>query len=275
MGLPNALLNIDRKFIFAGVALSIAIPLLNPIGFGTSVTRQVQNVYDFVEKLEEGSTVILSFDYEPSTMAELDPMARTLLKHLFRKKARVLGMALLAGAPGIAESILQEEADAAEKEYGIEWVFLGYVPAPTAAMLRIGEDISMVYPTDQYGTLITEFPLMRSVKNYRDIDLVISLSSTAMPQFWAQYAHDRYGAPVAVGATAVEAIRMYPYHDSGQIVGFLGGLKGAAEYETLVGQPGEGIKGMDAQTIAHLFMVLMIVIGNVGHVIERRRGKSS
>jgi len=270
MKLSKILLGIDRRYIFIGVALSIALPLLMPIGFGTSVTRQVQDVYDFVENLEDGSTVIMSFDYEPSTMAELDPMARSMLKHLFRKNARILGMALLAGAPGIAENVLREETELAGREYGEDWVFLGYVPAPTAAMLRIGEDISMVYPTDQYGTPLTEFPVMKGVKNYRNIDLVISYSSTAMPQFWAQYAHDRYGAPVAVGATAVEAIRMYPYHDSGQIVGFLGGLKGAAEYESLMGEPGEGIKGMDAQTIAHLFMVLMIIIGNIGHFAERR-----
>jgi len=270
MKVSKILLGIDRRFIFIGVALSIAIPLLMPIGFGTSVTRQVQDVYNFVENLEDGATVIMSFDYEPSTMAELDPMARSMLKHLMRKNAKVLGMALLAGAPGIAENVLREETELAGREYGIDWVFLGYVPAPTAAMLRIGEDISMVYPTDQYGTPLSEFPIMKGIKNYRNIDLVISYSSTAMPQFWAQYAHDRYGAPVAVGATAVEAIRMYPYHDSGQIIGFLGGLKGAAEYESLMGEPGEGIKGMDAQTIAHLFMVLMIIIGNIGHFAERR-----
>jgi len=67
---------------------------------------------------------------------------------------------------------------------------------------------------------------------------------------------------------------MYPYHDSGQIVGFLGGLKGAAEYEALVGAPGEGIRGMDAQTISHLFIVLMIILGNVGYAMTRWRART-
>jgi len=220
--------------------------------------------------MEEGSAVLISFDYEPSTMAELDPMAEAMLKHLFTKDAKVMGMTLLPGGPGVAENVLRNEHDAAGREYGKDWVFLGYVPDGTAAMLRIGEDISMVFPTDQYGADLKAFPMMKRVKNYRDIALVIALSSTAMPQYWAQYAHDRYGAAVAVGGTAVEAVRMYPYYDSGQIIGFLGGLKGAAEYEVLNRIPGSGVQGMDAQTIAHLFMILLVILGNLGYFLERR-----
>jgi len=39
---------------------------------------------------------------------------------------------------------------------------------------------------------------------------------------------------VAVGVTAVMAADLYPYLQSGQLVGMLAGLKGAAEYEKLV-----------------------------------------
>lgn len=270
MSFYKFMLDIDRRIIFAGVALTIAIPLMKPIGFGTYVTRQVKDVYDYIESLEDSVAVLISFDYEPSTMAELDPMAEAMLKHLFTKNARVMGMTLLPGGPGVAENVLQKEHHAAGREYGTDWVFLGYVPDGTAAMLRIGEDISMVFPTDQYGTPLSSFPMMNGITNYRDIGLVIGLSSTAMPQYWAQYAHDRYGAAVAVGGTAVEAVRMYPYYDSGQIVGFLGGLKGAAEYEALISSPGSGIRGMDAQTIAHLFIVFMVIIGNMGYFFQRR-----
>jgi hypothetical protein len=66
---------------------------------------------------------------------------------------------------------------------------------------------------------------------------------------------------------------MYPYYDSGQIVGFLGGLKGAAEYEALISSPGSGIRGMDAQTIAHLFIVFMVIVGNIGYFFQRRAEK--
>ena len=36
-------------------------------------------------------------------------------------------------------------------------------------------------------------------------------------------------------------------------------------------RPGLGIKGMDAQSVAHLLMLSFIVIGNVGYFLSRRQ----
>jgi len=46
-----------------------------------------------------------------------------------------------------------------------------------------------------------------------------------------------------------------------------------SEYEKLVGVPGIGTSGMDAQSIAHLVIVLFIIFGNVAFFIERQRQK--
>jgi tetrahydromethanopterin S-methyltransferase subunit D len=58
---------------------------------------------------------------------------------------------------------------------------------------------------------------------------------------------------------------------SGQLTGLLGGLKGAAEYETLVDRKGRGLKGMDSQSIVHLLLVGFIVLGNVILLYQRRK----
>jgi hypothetical protein len=50
-------------------------------------------------------------------------------------------------------------------------------------------------------------------------------------------------------------------------------MPGAAEYEALIGVPGIGTSGMDAQSVAHLVIVLFIVLGNIGYFIERHRSK--
>ena len=47
-----------------------------------------------------------------------------------------------------------------------------------------------------------------------------------------------------------------PFVVSKQIQGILAGMPGAAEYESLVGKPGIGTSGMDAQSLAHLIIVL-------------------
>ena len=71
--------NIDRRIIFIVMALAVIIPLAVrltlpiPIDEGPS-----KNMYDAVDALPPGSTVLLSFDYDPSTMPELQPMAIAL-----------------------------------------------------------------------------------------------------------------------------------------------------------------------------------------------------
>ena len=50
-------------------------------------------------------------------------------------------------------------------------------------------------------------------------------------------------------------------------------MPGAAEYEALTGSPGIGTSGMDAQSIAHLVIVLFIVFGNITYFIETQRSK--
>ena len=51
---------------------------------------------------------------------------------------------------------------------------------------------------------------------------------------------------IAGGSTGVGAPQFFPYCPL-QLVGLMAALKGAAEYETLIGRPGLGTRGMPAQ----------------------------
>ncbi|MFQ6003090.1 MAG: hypothetical protein ACE5KJ_05025, partial [Candidatus Zixiibacteriota bacterium] len=62
----------------------------------------------------------------------------------------------------------------------------------------------------------------------------------------------------------------YPFLASGQIVGLLGGLKGAAEYEILIQKPGMGQRGMDAQSVSHLVIILLVILGNTSYFLRRK-----
>jgi len=67
------------------------------------------------------------------------------------------------------------------------------------------------------------------------------------------------------------ATSFFPFLNSGQMVGMVAGLKGAAEYEKLIEIPGRAARGMDAQSIAHLVMIGFIVLGNIAYFMGRRR----
>jgi hypothetical protein len=270
MAFYDCLMSIDRRVIFLSIGLAVAIPILVPIGIPVQVSQETRSFYDQMASLKPGDVILLSFDYEGDVMAEVDPMAVAVMKQAFSKDVKVIALTTYAGGTGIAERILSDAASQYGKTYGIDYVFLGYNPDWSGTILRLGESFKATYPTDQYGKSTNEIPLMQHVETYRNIALLVSISGSALSEYWAIWAGGRYGVKVISGNTAIQAILIYPYYQARQILGFLGGLKGAAEYETLLGKPGMGVRGMDAQSVAHGLMVVFIIVGNAGFFLARR-----
>jgi hypothetical protein len=278
LNIIDKFLSVDRRYIFIVVAIGVIIPFLAPLKLGVTESPPVKRVYDFIEDYPEGSdkAVLVSFDYDPSTQPELSPMAEAILIQCFEKKIPVVAICLHPGGPGLALEALSVTADRAGAVYGEDYVFLGYKVGGSAVILSMGENIKTVFPIDYWGTSVEELPLMGKVANYNDIHLAITLSGTTYPDVWVAFAHERYDANVAAGVTAVMAADYYPYLQTGQMVGLIGGLKGAAEYEKLIGyedifgKPGKGIKGMDAQTVIHVFIVLIVILGNIAYMMTLR-----
>jgi len=275
MKLHEILMSIDRRIIFLSIALAVAIPLLVPMRLPVQVSQETRDFHRELESLLPGERILLSFDYEGDVMAELNPMSIAVLRHAFSKGLKVIALTTYAGGTGIAERILSDAATEFNKQYGIDYVFLGYNPDWSGTMLRLGESFRATYPTDQHGRSTAEIPLMQEVETYKDIGLIVSISGSALSEYWAVWAGGRYGAKVISGNTAIQAILIYPYYKAGQIKGFLGGLKGAAEYETMIEHPGLGTSGMDAQSVAHSLMLIFILVGNIGFFLSRKASKQT
>jgi hypothetical protein len=75
-----------------------------------------------------------------------------------------------------------------------------------------------------------------------------------------------------VGAcTAVSTPEYTPYYNAGQLLGLVGGMSKAAEYEVLVGKAGTAAKGTDVLNFGHLVVIAAILLGNVVYFVGRRR----
>ena len=262
------LLRLDRRIIFLLVGLATLLPLLYPVGLPVYVSPEVKKIYDYVESLPAGTLILLSFDFEPGGKPELYPMAIGLLRHAFQKNLKVLGVTLWPAGAGLAESALTQVAREHSKERGQDYVFLGYAPGEANAVISMGQDFRAAFPTDYAGTKIAEIPLLANVRSLRDIPYVISLS-VGFPgiETWYVYGKEKYGFELGGGCTAVSAPRFYPLLDTGQINGLLGGLRGAAEYELLLGKQGKAIAGMDAQSATHFLIIFLIVICNAAYFL--------
>jgi hypothetical protein len=138
----------------------------------------------------------------------------------------------------------------------------------------IVSNIRKLYSTDARGTLTDKIPMMEGINQLADFDFIFTASAGYPGTVeWVQYGADPTGVPMSTGVTSIQVNEVMPYVQSGQVKGILAGMPGAAEYEKLVGVPGIGTSGMDAQSIAHLVIVLFIIFGNVTFFIERQRQK--
>lgn len=274
---------VDRRVIYILMAASVFLPLafrLNfpiPVGEGPS-----KDLFDYLDALPEGSTVLVSYDYDPSTMPELQPMAVSLAQHLFTRRIRIVAMALWPQGASLSQDALSSVSDSLGAEQYVDWVNLGYTVGAGVSIVRMGSSIRAVFPQDKDGMPYDSIPLLGSVTSLRDIDMVVSLSAGDPGiHAWVMMAGDRFGIPVGGGCTAVSAPEFYTYLGTGQLVGLLGGLKGAADYETLIRQGASGAPGgtatpgMAAQSVAHLVIMVFIVLGNITYLTTRRSRKGA
>jgi hypothetical protein len=277
--------NLDRRVIFSLIALAVIVPLIFRISFEEHPTTIVQKIFDKVESLPAGSKILLPFDYGPSTAPELEPMAFAVLRHCCEKNHKMYIMALWPTGQVQAllaiDSIIEDEFP--EKVYGTDYVHLGYKAGGYGLINTMLADLKKMYTTDVEGTAIDDIPMMRDVQTLRNFAFICNFSAGSPGlKEWVQFAGDPGDIPVAGGCTAVSAPLLYPYYPR-QMLGMMGGLKGAAEYEAAltIGYPKyaqinqRAISIMGPQAIAHLVIILLIIIGNITFFIEKKRQKKS
>jgi len=267
---------IDRRILFGLIFASVIFPLFLPLSLPVPVTPETQTFFDAVEALPDSSIVMLPFDFWPSTLAETEPMAIVGLRHLMRKHCYVVGLSNVGmGGPSIADRVLDSIGSEFGRTYGVDYVNLGYKPDYRAVMLGMGTRISDIFPTDHRGTPLNELPLMQRVPNYDSVTFIFVVSDNVAVDYWVGLVNARFGVPMGAGVTAVMAPKSLSFVQAGQLVGLLGGMKGCAEYENLLGYPDRAIRGMDSQSMIHLLIVIFIVLGNIGYFASKRRSRTA
>ena len=278
-----ALGSMDRRIIFLIVGLSVLLPKLIPEYFTLPIKASThsQRVFEEINNLENGSKVLVSFEYGPSTKPEIHPSSIALLNHLFMKDIQVYAVALWPDGNFMATEAFSEVENTFGLQYGKDYVNLGYKPGGEAVVKGIASNIRMMYTADLLGNNIDDIQMMQSVNKLSDFDLVFSLSA-GYPgsKEWVQFGCDPHNIPMSTGCTSIQVTDIIPYVENDQIKGILSGMPGAAEYEQLVEvelykqgikvKPGKASINMAAQSMAHLIIVLLIIFGNITYYLTRK-----
>ncbi len=274
---------IPRRAVFVLIALAVIIPLFLHLVFKIHPSPIVEHIFEKIESLPPGSRVLLSLDYGPSTAPENQPMAAAIARHVLQKDCQLYVMSLWATGPIQATRLVEQTIgpDFPAKQEGVDWINLGYKAGNQGLINAILLDLKSMFTTDAGGRAIESSPMMREVRNLKDMNLIVAIGS-GVPgvKEWVQFAGDRGDIPIAGGVTAVEAPLLYPYYPQ-QLLGLMGGLQGAAEYESALiikydrfAESGAtAVRLMGPQAVAHTVIILLVILGNLAYLLEQRRRK--
>ncbi|MDP2858052.1 MAG: hypothetical protein Q8P50_08760 [Bacillota bacterium] len=242
--------------------IAVAFPMVRPVPMPLVVKQETRDLYDSIEKLTPGDTVVMCFDYSPGTASDIHAAAVAVFTHLMRRGVRVIAVSFVPDGPQFAAQALATAPK--EKTYGKDFVDLGYRAGGENAIAAFAQDVARTFPADSKGAPLAQLPLMAGIKTARDFALVIEMSGgTPGPAEWVRQVGQAFGCRIGAIVTTVMVPPNLAYVQSKQLMALLYGLRGAAEYELLVGRPGLGLAGMGSQSAAAVFILAAVGIGNV------------
>ncbi len=262
---------IDRRIIYLCVAIAIALPFIFRIHLPVVVTPPVQRFYEAVEKVPKDKVVLVAADFSTGTEGENGPQVQAVLEHLMRRRIPFIILGVDIQGPELVQSYAERLARKYSYRYGRDFVNLGYLPGGQMALERFCRSVWQTVPVDYKQRPLAELPLMRRVRTAKDIGLVAEFTGSGLLSWYIQTFWGQFKVPLAQGCTGIIGPEQFPYLDTGQLSGLMVGLKGAAEYEALLNIQREGYRRMMPQSLGHLSALLLILLGNLGMWLARRR----
>jgi hypothetical protein len=253
--------------------IALMVPFLNPVGFPITIAPNTQDLYDGItgDSVEPGEVWIIQFGYGVSAWPECHPGVTVCTKALLREEAKIIFIGHHVDVELTYNRLHDTVPDLAEKEYGVDYVFLGYIINSEASCAQLASNIRSIYPEDHFGTPVDDIPMMNGINNHEDIAGVLSSDTGDFGAYFLTQWQAAYGTKLAEIGIAMNGSTDVPRWQAGNYFGLSVGSRGGAELEALIGEPGEATTAMDSISISHLLIVIAVILANIGVVIEKLR----
>ena len=273
MSVWNRVNNLDRRYTYLLAWIFVLFPLLNPLGLPIPISPDAHTWYDYVEnEINDGDVVLFTPMYGVSGMPELFPMTVATMKHLLTKDVQIVVVSFWNQGPLVFNTLLTQ-VDPADYGYvyGEDWIRLGYIPGSETAMGSFAANIHTTVSADYVeGRSLDSFPIMDDILSGEDIDVIVSIETgTPGTPEWMRQFNAPFGTPQITGCIGVSVSGMIPYVQSGQLQALMPGLTVSAEYEILLEKPGLAVAGVDAVSTSHLYVTLLVIVGNLAYFMTR------
>jgi hypothetical protein len=238
------------------------------------ITSYVSNAYSYIETLGPDDVIVIWSDNPSAWLIGHVPGAAAIFHHAITHGTKVINVAVHQDGPIVFKTVIAPSvADTMEKygyEYGEDYVNIGFIGGLEAGIAAFYADMH-IKGSDVYGTPLDNIPMMKNIKTLADCTVVVPLTG------WTHTYHMRqaklvYDVPVLpVGLEG--ALASWPiFVEAEQMLTFIHGWTGAAEYERLLQRPGMAMKGLNALSVLYFTMIFWIIIGNISYFGKKLTG---
>jgi len=203
----------------------------------------VQQLYDAVENAPagpgQGKIILVGLDFEAGSLGENGNQARALLRHLMMSRKRFAIFSITPQGAANGQMMASDIAAQYGYRYGIDWIDFGYQLPVLAFYKTLIYNIPQAIGADgRDGKKLSaeNFPIMAGIVSMKEVAMHVEITTYATLDDWISIVQPATKPRLRIGyaCTGINVTGAYPYLDSGQIVGIMPGLKGAADYEKLV-----------------------------------------
>jgi len=254
-----------KQILYALLLIIVLTILLFPIGLPQGIAASTRNVYNYVDKLPQNPKLLVEVYYEPAAGTELQPMLGAVLRQIIIKNPKIVFVSTINTGPVMFEKLKAYVPDVfAKLKEGDDYVYLGFVAGTETAVASLAKGMKEFVAQDNYGKPTASMPIFNSIDNATDVNVVLIVTSGSDPiEYYVRQWETPYKTPLLFLVLSVIAPSVQPFVSSGQAVGMISGQKAAAEYELLINKPGSAVAATDAQSGAHVLIMIYIVLGNL------------
>jgi hypothetical protein len=239
------------------------------------VISYTYDLYDYVETLEEGDLVVCAIGNSYAWFLSHLPAFTAVMHHLIDRNVDfVIFCHFNDGINAWVYDIypaLKVHMDEMGYVYGENYAIMPFIPGEETAAAAFAADMWTI-PQDWFGNSFEDLPIMEIGKSAEDWRCAVEagwIDPWVIRQWWAKYDTDILflGHPYVIGTGP-------PQVQAGQIVSFLAGWEGGAQYEKLIGRPGLASRGGTIVSILYFVCCGLIIVGNLAYFGKKYAGGS-
>jgi hypothetical protein len=246
---------VTATILLAVILVGLYLPSLEDFVSGSAnvyVPEGAEGAFEVTEALGSRPALV-AFEYTPAMAGELDIVAGAYLQHLSEQNSPVITISQVAAGVPMAERMVEQ--------VGIsQHLPLGLLPGEATGVRYLGTCMEQSVECD----LIRSQELGSDVGDtLAQVGLIIVLAADRESLVsWIEQVGSQSDVPIVAGVTQAMGPIASPFLASGQLVGNLDGLPGAAAYESQLGNTSGVASDLLSSTILAQWMIILALAGS-------------